>query len=152
MVGIDDGLSDLERLDCHVDKPLSPTSMIPRGSLLPFGRVLRLCWSRRWVPQTVGLRTEHYFIFFNGRRYIVAVTRRTRLSVVAASALLTAGLSGCGVVSPDMTAEDYAPGDGTMIMIDDVRGLSLMIVTEAERDQGTPPGAVANRGFRDQRV
>src|SRR5690625_6156676 len=51
-----------------------------------------------------------------------------------------------------MTAEDYAPGDGTMIVIDDVRGLNLMIVTEAEGDQGILLGAVANRGFSDQSV
>lgn len=82
----------------------------------------------------------------------MAVTRRTRLSVVAASALLTAGLSGCGVVSPDLTAEDYAPGDGTMIVVDGVRGLNLMIVTEAEGEQGILLGAVTNRGFSDQTV
>src|SRR5690625_3478479 len=51
-----------------------------------------------------------------------------------------------------MTAEDYAPGDGTMIMIDDVHDLNLMIVTEAEGDQGILLGAVANRGFSDQSV
>jgi len=80
----------------------------------------------------------------------VAVTRRTRLGVVAVSAVLTAGLTGCGVVSPDMTAQDYAPGDGSMIVVDDVRALNLMIVTDGEGESGILLGAVANRGFTDQ--
>lgn len=82
----------------------------------------------------------------------MAGTRRTRLGVIAVGAILTAGLTGCGVVSPDMTAEDYAPGDGSMIIVDDVRGLNLMIVTEAEGENGILLGAVANRGFSDQTV
>lgn len=80
----------------------------------------------------------------------MAATRRTRLGIVAVSAILSAGLAGCGVVTPDMTAKDYAPGDGTMIIIDDVRALNLMIVTEAEGEKGILLGAVANRGFTDQ--
>lgn len=82
----------------------------------------------------------------------MAGSRRTRLGIVAVSAVLTAGLTGCGVVSPDMTAEDYSAGDGTMIIIDQVRALNLMIVTEDQGDSGILLGAVTNRGFTDETV
>jgi len=82
----------------------------------------------------------------------VAVSRRSRLSVLALSATLTAGLAGCSVVSPIMTAEDYEAGDGTMIVIDRVRALNLMIVTEAEGESGILLGAVSNRDNTDHTV
>jgi len=82
----------------------------------------------------------------------VAVTRRTRLGIAVASTILAAGLTGCGVVSPDMTAVDYEPGDGTMIIVEDVRALNLMIVSEGEGQNGVLIGAVANRGTSDQDV
>lgn len=82
----------------------------------------------------------------------MAATRRTRFGVLAVSAILTAGLTGCGVVSPIMTAEDYPAGDGSMIIVDDVRGLNLMIATEGEGENGVLLGAVANRGSDDHAV
>lgn len=82
----------------------------------------------------------------------MAVARRKRIAALSVSAVLAAGLSACGVVSPDMTAVDYPPSDGSMLILDDVRALNVAILTLEDVDKGLVIGSVVNRGEEEQEV
>ncbi|WP_179951109.1 hypothetical protein [Xylanimonas oleitrophica] len=71
--------------------------------------------------------------------------RNAALSAAAVAAALT--LSAC---SPAMTIRSYAASDGTLVEIDhQLRGINLMIVSEAEGEPGNLLGALANATDRE---
>ena len=66
------------------------------------------------------------------------------LGAVAAAALLTA--TGCGYVSPQATADEYAPSDGIQADLGDVKVRNLMILAEDANSEGRVIGSVVNEG------
>lgn len=64
------------------------------------------------------------------------------LGAAAAAALLTA--TGCGYVSPQATADEYAPSDGIQAELGDVSVRNLMILAEDENSEGRVIGTVIN--------
>lgn len=69
------------------------------------------------------------------------------LGAAAAAALLTA--TGCGYVSPQATADDYAPSDGIQADLGDVKLRNFMIIAEDENSEGRLIGTVRNTGSED---
>ena len=69
------------------------------------------------------------------------------LGAAAAAALLTA--TGCGYVSPQATADEYAPSDGIQTDLGDVKVRNLMILAEDADSEGRLIGTVLNDGDQD---
>lgn len=94
------------------------------------------------------------------RRAVSGVTRRSagragrlppvkRLHrVLAATAVgaSTVALSACSFFSPLQTAKPYAPGDGVSATSGAVRGVNLVVVSEAAGKPGAINGAIVNAG------
>ncbi|GAA4695493.1 hypothetical protein GCM10025781_11560 [Kocuria gwangalliensis] len=66
------------------------------------------------------------------------------LGAAAAAALLTA--TGCGYVSPQATADEYAPSDGIQADLGDVKVRNLMILAADADSEGRVIGSVVNEG------
>ena len=66
------------------------------------------------------------------------------LGAAAAAALLTA--TGCGYVSPQATADEYAPSDGIQADLGDVKVRNLMILATDADSEGRVIGSVVNEG------
>ncbi|MCT1803442.1 hypothetical protein CKW39_09230 [Kocuria sp. WRN011] len=66
------------------------------------------------------------------------------LGAAAAAALLTA--TGCGYVSPQATADEYAPSDGIQSDLGDVKVRNFMILAEDADSEGRIIGTVVNDG------
>ncbi|MBD2763497.1 hypothetical protein IEE91_13330 [Kocuria sp. cx-455] len=66
------------------------------------------------------------------------------LGAAAAAALLTA--TGCGYVSPQATADEYAPSDGIQADLGDVKVRNFMILAEDANSEGRVIGSVINEG------
>lgn len=64
------------------------------------------------------------------------------LGAAAAAALLTA--TGCGYVSPQATADEYAPSDGIQTDLGDVKVRNFMILAEDADSEGRVIGTVLN--------
>ena len=66
-----------------------------------------------------------------------------RLVSVAAIAVVAAG---CSAINPIITQEEYDASDGVSVEIGDVRGLNLLVITEAEGAPASLIGAFTNPG------
>lgn len=61
--------------------------------------------------------------------------KTTRIfSAAALSAGLLLGLTGCGLVAPQATTEDYAPSDGVQFTLDGVAVRNLLLIETAEEE------------------
>ena len=77
---------------------------------------------------------------------------RKKLQRIGWGAAVAAGLltaTGCGYVSPQATAEEYAPADGIEQTLGDVKVRNLLIVAESEDSEGRVLGTVINDGDQD---
>lgn len=64
------------------------------------------------------------------------------LGVAATAAVLTA--TGCGYVSPQATADEYAPSDGIQTDIGDIKVRNLLVVAEDANSEGRVLGTLVN--------
>ena len=69
----------------------------------------------------------------------------------AALAVLT-GVSGCAYISPQATADTYAPADGVQMDLGDVQLRNVLVVAEDADSQGRVLGTVINNGDTAQTV
>lgn len=70
--------------------------------------------------------------------------RGRRTASVAAFALLAAGLSGCGAVNQQATTIHYAPSDGIVFDVADVKVRNLMLVTNDKDQPARAIGSLIN--------
>lgn len=74
-------------------------------------------------------------------------------TVAVASAAATLTLAGCSVANPITTAVPYAPSDGVRVVVTEgVAVENLMILAEAEGEEGFVIGSVVNRSREDVEV
>lgn len=78
-----------------------------------------------------------------------AVKLNARLAAVAAVALATAG---CSAVNPITTQEPYDASDGISVEIGEIKGLNIMVVTEAEGSPAVLLGSLNNPTDEDVTV
>ncbi|MUN64062.1 hypothetical protein GMA12_13095 [Kocuria sediminis] len=77
--------------------------------------------------------------------------KRAGLSAAAVAALLTA--SGCSAINPVATAEvGYAPADGIVVEMGDLKATDLLIVAESAEAEGRLLGSLTNSGDQDMTV
>lgn len=77
---------------------------------------------------------------------------RKKLQRIGWGAAVAAGLltaTGCGYISPQATADEYAPADGIEQTLGDVKVRNLLIVAESENSKGRVLGTVINDGNQD---
>ncbi|WP_062462058.1 hypothetical protein [Demequina soli] len=72
-----------------------------------------------------------------------------RLLPLAAIALVA---SGCSVVNPITTHKDYNASDGITVEVGDVKGINLLVVTEAKDSPAVLVGTLHNYGTEDVQV
>jgi hypothetical protein len=63
---------------------------------------------------------------------------------IAALVLAGVALTGCAVLSPITTQEEYAASDGLMVELGPVQGLNLLVVTSAAGEPGVLIGSLSN--------
>lgn len=72
---------------------------------------------------------------------------KTRLvTSLAVAAVLSLGLTSCGLIAPQRTLDQYAPSDGVETTIGDVDVRNLMLITDADAEQFNIVFGAVNNG------
>jgi hypothetical protein len=70
----------------------------------------------------------------------------------AGLAVVGLALAGCSATNPMTTQDAYSASDGVVAVLGDVRGLNLLVLSEAEGDPGSLQGGLVNDGTSDRLV